>query len=122
MEIDGCYTSSMSDLQLIDGGKDELEKTFQRLMSAPETFTQDEFEQLVDVTFRDRLSRGEIFELMEKQLRNGRHESPLEAKALLAIMEGDRNESGRLLGILDRCNSLGLKVISSEKESPRRDI
>ena len=101
--------SSPPTLSVIEGGKDEFEKLFYKLISQPYTFEQNEFEHLVEVTLKDRLSRAEIFDLATERLRSGT--DSLERHCILAIIEGNNAEFERLLKILDQRNKLGLSVI-----------
>lgn len=97
--------------ELIDGGRDEHEKLFQRLLNEPHTFEQKEFEFLVDSVFRSRLSFSDVESLIATRVQ-ANVKDPLERNALLAIINGDIEESSRLHDAIKRRNQLGLRVIS----------
>jgi hypothetical protein len=98
--------------QIIQGrNQHENEKLFQRLLNEPHTFEQQEFENLVDYAFRSRLSFGDIERLIAKRIKTNVKDT-LERNALLAIINGDIEESGRLHKVIKRRNQLGLRVVS----------
>ncbi len=99
-----------SQFLIIQGGNQQ-EKLFQRLLSEPHTFEQKEFENLVDITFRSRLSFDDIEELISKRIQINVKDT-LERNALLAIINGNIEESSRLHNAIKRRNQLGLRVIS----------
>ena len=96
--------------QIIQGGTQQ-EKLFQRLLSEPNTFEQKEFENLVDFTFRSRLSFGDIEALIAKRIQLSVKDT-LERNTLLAIINGDTEGASRLHNAIKRRNQLGLRVIS----------
>jgi hypothetical protein len=96
--------------QIIQGGNQQ-EKLFQRLLNEPYTFEQKEFDNLVDITFRSRLSFSDIEVLISKRIQTNVKDT-LERNALLAIINGDIEESSRLHNAIKRRNQLGLRVIS----------
>jgi hypothetical protein len=102
---------STNKFELIEGGREENEKLFQRLLSEPQSFEQKEFENLVDSVFRDRLAFGDVETLIAKRIQSNVKDT-LERDALLAIMNGDMEESSRLHNAIKRRNQLGLRVIS----------
>ncbi|OIO76372.1 MAG: hypothetical protein COZ20_02295 [Gallionellales bacterium CG_4_10_14_3_um_filter_54_96] len=95
---------------VITGGKEELECKKRILFSTPELLEQQEFENLCDSLG---LQFVDVEFLIAKRVRNRNYSSRLEQQALLAIIEGRDNDIERLFGILERRNSLSLKVISS---------
>ncbi len=96
--------------QIIQGGN-QHEKLFQRLLSEPYAFEQKEFENLVDIVFRSRLTFGDIEGLIFKRIQRNVKDT-LERNALLAIINGDIEGSSRLHIAIKRRNKLGLRVIS----------
>ena len=100
-----------TNLSVIEGGGEEHEQLFQRLLSEPHTFEQAEFENLIDVTFRSRLKFEDIAAIIETRMRRRDYGDATETSALLAIMEGNHDEAAHLTDVLARRNSLRLKVI-----------
>jgi len=96
--------------QIIQGGN-QHENLFQRLLSEPHAFEQKEFENLVDFVFRSRLSFRDIEALISKRIQSNVKDT-LERNALLAIINGDIEESCRLHIAIKRRNQLGLRVIA----------
>lgn len=97
---------------MIEGGRKEHEKLFQRLLDEPHTFDQLEFENLMGNTFKSRLSFNDEVRIIEKRLRKTTGD-PLERDAVLAIIEGDDVGAIRLCNMLKRRNQLGLRVLVS---------
>ena len=50
---------------------------------------------------------------IRKKIKNGGYQSNLEAKALLAIIDGDFSESDRIIKIMEKRNNAQMRVISS---------
>ncbi len=88
-----------------------LDWKFRRLLESPESFSQTEFERLVDA-FGFQLTIDDILALSAKRIR-GRDNDPLEKRTLLAIIEGRYAEVEHLFNVIDRRKSLGLKVVTS---------
>lgn len=105
--------SQANRLSVVEGGEDEQEKDFQRLLAEPHTFGQAEFEHLMDNTFKTRLDFAGRMAIIEKRIRLRDYGDALEQRALLAIIEEDHEDVTHLFDVIDRRNSLGLKVISS---------
>jgi hypothetical protein len=102
-------------LKVIDGGKEKLDELFFKLISRPAAFGQEEFEYLCDVTFKDRLERGEAYDLgIERLKAKESHGWGLEKNLLLSIFCGDDAEHARLTKIIKRRNELGLTLVVSE--------
>ena len=99
-------------LTLVKGARAQRERQFQRLISAPHSFDHAEFERLVE-SFRDRLSRAEIFDLTTERLQRIDLPDKLEQRALLAVVVGDHAEAERLKKVLERRNALQLRVVNS---------
>jgi hypothetical protein len=100
----------------IEGDKARVDAVFYKLVTQPEFFGREEFEHLCDVTFKNRLSNAEVYDLrvtrLEKMKSVG---SGLERNILLAIIYGDDEEHERLSAIIKRRNKLGLTVIHSDR-------
>lgn len=103
----------MKQFILIEGGRDGLEKLFQKLITEPESFSGGEFAHLIDTTFKDRLSWSDIVRLCEARLQRCNWDR-LEQDTLLALLHGQDEEFERLTAILDQRNKLRLLVIRSE--------
>ncbi len=88
-----------------------LDWKFRKLLESPESFSQTEFERLVDA-FGSRFTINDILALVAKRIR-GRENDPLEKRALLAIIEGRYKEVEHLFNVIDRRETLGLKVVTS---------
>jgi hypothetical protein len=84
------------------------------LFNQPWRLTLDEFDEMARLCG---LSRAEEFDLMLVRLRH-KARGNIEARYLLAVIEGDRREADRLGKILARRNALGLRVIRTT-EKPR---
>ena len=106
---DGVITAS-TPLILVEGGRTQRERQFQRLISEPHTFEHDEFERLIE-SFDDRLSRAEIYDLTTERLLRFEGGNTLEQRAVLAAATGDLAEARRLRKVLERRNALQLRVI-----------
>lgn len=100
-------------LAIIEGGKTELARKQWLLFNQPWELDIDEFDALAKACG---LSRAEEFDLMLFRLHHkARHN--IEARFLLAVLEGRKSEADRLGKILERRNALGLKVIASRTAS-----
>lgn len=95
-------------LSVIEGRKNQ--RTYLRLLNAPQSFDCDEFDRLLEL-FRDRISRAEAYDLIVKRIALS-EDKGLEQRLLLAIVTGDTVQAERLGKTLERRNALGLKVIS----------
>jgi hypothetical protein len=100
-------------LVVIDGGRDFACKQW-LLFNQPWRLDLGEFEEMARLCG---LSRAEEFDLMLVRLRH-KARSNVEARYLLAVIEGNRREADRLGKILARRNALGLRVIRTT-EKPR---
>jgi hypothetical protein len=100
-------------LAVIDGGGSFARKQW-LLFNQPRRLTLDEFEEMARLCG---LSQAEEFDLMLVRLRH-KARGNIEARYLLAVIEGDRREADRLGRILARRNALGLRVIRTT-EKPR---
>lgn len=98
-------------LSVIEGSKNQ--RTYLRLLNAPQSFDDDEFDRLLEL-FRDRISRAEAYDLIVERLRRTPCNSEIEKQVVIAAATGDTATLKRLTAILERRNALGLKVISSE--------
>lgn len=96
---------------IIDGGKDELERKKTLLFNHPESFNQNEFENLCEM---HKLNLAEIERLIARRVQH-RVKGSLERDALLAIIGDDHEEADRLLDAMERRHKLGLSVISSSE-------
>lgn len=101
-----------ANLNVIDGGHDERERQFQRLLAEPHTFEQAEYESLVD-SFSDRLTIDDTMALTAKRVSGRHYADRLESRLLVAIIEGQTDETERLSNAIQRRNALGLKVIET---------
>lgn len=99
-------------LTLIQGGKTVSDQAFRSLLESPQNFSQNEFEQLIDL-YRDELGMAGILDLAAKRLRHRNYTDSLEQQALLAIIEGESEATHRLLDVISRRNARGFRVISS---------
>jgi len=96
-------------LTLIQDGHQELARKQWLLFNQPWQLSLDEFDALAKACG---LTRAEEFDLMLFRLHHkARHN--IEARFLLAVLEGRKSEADRLGKILERRNALGLKVIAS---------
>jgi hypothetical protein len=100
-------------LAVIDGGGGFARKQW-LLFNQPWRLDLDEFEEMARYC---NLSRGEEFDLMLVRLRHKARDN-IEARYLLAVIEGDHREADRLGRILARRNALGLRIIRMT-EKPR---
>lgn len=100
-------------LAAVDGGEDFAHKQW-LLFNEPWRLALDEFEEMARLS---NLSRAEEFDLMLVRLRH-KARGNIEARYLLAVIEGDHREADRLGKILARRNALGLQVIRTT-EKPR---
>ena len=85
--------------ELIEGGRSNDQALFHRLMAEPQSFDQSELERLIDL-FKDRLSLQEKMDIIERSIRHGRNANDLENRALLAVIEGDRNKIEHLFDVI----------------------
>lgn len=90
---------------VVNAGKDDVEQLFQKLVTQPESFSGEEFAQLADETFRDRLSTTDKIMLIEARLHRCM-DNRLERDALLAIIRRQHGEYERLMEILKHRNAL----------------
>ena len=97
-------------LILVEGGRAQRERLFQRLLAAPHSFDEAEFERLAE-SFADRLSRAELYDLTTERLRRLDCPDKLEQRAVLAAATGDLAEAARLTKVLERRNALQLRLI-----------
>jgi len=95
------------------------EGLFRRLLNAPHSFSNEEFDQLLE-RFQDRLDRSERYDLLVRRIRLRDYESTLEKKALLAAIEGDPEKAEKYRRLLRRRNELNLKVLSGGPKAPPR--
>ena len=103
----------------LDGSLEKEEERFRRLLNAPHSFSNEEFDQLLE-RFQDRLDRGERFDLVVRRVRLRDCENALEKKALLAAVEGTPEEAEKFRRLLRRRNELNLKVLSGGPKAPPR--
>ncbi|MEW5891139.1 MAG: hypothetical protein AB1768_19360 [Pseudomonadota bacterium] len=107
---------SVPTFTVIDGGKTELDRKKWLLFNEPWALSLDEFEQVAKLCSLD---RAEEFDLMLMRMRH-RARSNIEARYLLAVLEGKKAEAERLGKLLERRNALGLRVIETAP-SPREE-
>lgn len=100
-------------LTLIQDGHQELARKQWLLFNQPWQLDLDEFDTLAKVCG---LSRAEEFDLMLFRLHH-KARTNIEARFLLAVLEGRKCEADRLGKILERRNALGLKVVVSNSIS-----
>jgi hypothetical protein len=108
-------TPSSMNLSVIDGGFDENEKLFNRIICEPQTFSLDEFKILIDERFRSRLNFNVIESLSYTRIQYLVRDT-LERDLILAIMDGNDAETNRLQGVIERRNQLGIRVVSELNE------
>lgn len=100
-------------LTVIEGGGTDLARKKWLLFNQPWALDLDEFDRLARLCG---LSRAEEFDLMLERVRH-RARGNIEAKYLLAVLEGRKSEAECLGRILERRNGLGLRVIGSDAAS-----
>lgn len=93
---------------------------FQKLITDPESFLRDEFEHLIDATFKDRLSWSDIVRLCEARLERCNWDR-LEQDTLLALLHVQDDEFKRLSAILDQRNKLRL-LVGRSKSGAGNDV
>lgn len=96
-------------LTVIDGGKANIKRKKWLLFNRPWALSLDEFEQ---VAKHCGLTRAEEFDLMLERVRH-RARRDIEARYLLAVLEGRKAEAERLGKLLERRNALGLRLMES---------
>lgn len=96
-------------LTVIDGGKADLGRKKWLLFNRPWALSLDEFEQ---VAKHCGLTRAEEFDLMLERVRH-RARRDIEARYLLAVLEGRKAEAERIGKLLERRNALGLRLMES---------
>lgn len=104
-------------LTVIDGGKAALERKKWLLYNQPWALDLDEFDRVAKLCD---LTRAEEFDLMLERLRHRAH-GDIEARCLLAIFEGRKTESERLGRLLERRNTLGLRLVESTPSTQEGD-
>lgn len=92
--------------------QDGLDRQFQKLISEPESFTEEAFQHLAEVIFTERLTLRDKMALIEARSRK-RNEDPLAHDALRAILHRKHDEFERLMSILDHRIELGRLVDES---------
>lgn len=100
-------------LTVIEGGSTDLARKKWQLFNQPWTLDLDEFERIARLCG---LTRAEEFDLLLYRLRYKANRN-IEARYLLAVLEGRTGEAERLGRILERCKELGLRVIRSAAAS-----
>ena len=95
------------------------EGLFRRLLNAPHSFSNEEFDQLLE-RFQDRLDRSERYDLLVRRVRLRDYENALEKKALLAAIESTPEEAEKFRCLLRRRNKLNLRVLSGGPKAPPR--
>ncbi len=96
-------------LTVIDGGKADLGRKKWLLFNRPWALSLDEFEQ---VAKHCGLTRAEEFDLVLERMRHRAHRD-IEARYLLAVLEGRKTEAERLGKMLERRNAIGLRLMES---------
>ena len=103
---------SVPTFTVIDGGKTELDRKKWLLFNQPWALSLEEFDQVAKLCG---LRRAEDFDLMLERVRHrARHD--IEARYLLAMLEGRKEEAERLGKQLERRNALGLRLIEKGAE------
>lgn len=96
-------------LTVIDGGKANLKRKKWLLFNQPWALELDEFELVAKLCG---LTRAEEFDLMLERVRH-RARRDIEARYLLAVLEGRKAEADRIGKLLERRNALGLHLMES---------